>query len=504
MSSIVILLSPFWLSWKNDFLRGGQPWRRRWLLIALATAFWCGIYYVIRRVLLYFQSVYDLGPSLAYQLLLIILLTFLSMLLFSNLITALSTFFLARDLDLVRSTPVPTGPFYYSRLITTTLNSSWMVLFFSLPIFAAYGTVFGSGILFYLWLAIVLPLFLIIPASVGVLITHLLVYCLPAKRIRDILFFIGLFSFIIIYFLFRFSQPERLVQPESFGHFLQFLTAMETPASPFLPSSWSAEVLAAPLFKKPTDQGFFYALLASYALFFPLVTSWVSSAVYLTGWSKAQESKQGRRKYEIVESVLNWLTRPFPPVLRALMVKDIKTFLRDSTQWSQLFLLIALIVVYLYNFKVLPLDRSPLPTATLKTVVSFANLGLAGFVLSAVAMRFAFPGGQPRRKGVLDPANRADLSAHLALEQTLAQSHSVVDSRRTARVSKQPAAAGSLVDDDAFAGDGFPDDVWDHRHLRRRGCPLSKIHLRPCGGNTDQFRRSNLYDREHRLYRRLP
>ena len=79
MSSIVILLSPFWLSWKNDFLRGGQPWRRRWLLIALATAFWCGIYYLIRRVLLYFQSVYDLGPSLAYQLLLIILLTFLSM-----------------------------------------------------------------------------------------------------------------------------------------------------------------------------------------------------------------------------------------------------------------------------------------------------------------------------------------------------------------------------------------------------------------------------------------
>ena len=477
MSSIVILLSPFWLSWKNDFLRGGQPWRRRWLLIALATAFWCGIYYLIRRVLLYFQSVYDLGPSLAYQLLLIILLTFLSMLLFSNLITALSTFFLARDLDLVRSTPVPAGPFYYSRLITTTLNSSWMVLFFSLPIFAAYGAVFGSGILFYLWLAIVLPLFLIIPASVGVLVTHLLVYCLPAKRIRDILFFIGLFSFIIIYFLFRFSQPERLVQPESFGHFLQFLTAMETPASPFLPSSWSAEVLAAPLFKKPTDQGFFYALLASYALFFPLVTSWVSGAVYLTGWSKAQESKQGRRQYIIVERLLNWAMLPFPAVLKALMVKDIKTFLRDSTQWSQLFLLIALIVVYLYNFKVLPLDRSPLPTATLKTVVSFANLALGRFRTECGGDAVRLSGGQPRRKGFLDPANRADLSAHFALEQTLAQSRSVVDSRRTAGVSNQPAAAGSPVDDDAFSGDDFPDDLRYHGYLHRRGRPLSKIRL---------------------------
>ena len=56
-----------------------------------------------------------------------------------------------------------------------------------------------------------------------------------------------------------------------------------------------------------------------------------------------------------------------------------------------MFLLVALIVVYLYNFKVLPLDRSPMPAGILRTVVAFANLALAGFVLSAVAMRFAFP-----------------------------------------------------------------------------------------------------------------
>ena len=391
MNSIVILLSPFWLSWKNDFLRAGDRWGRRFFLLSLALAFWLGTFFVIRRVLIYFQSVYELGPALAYQLLLIILLTFLSMLLFSNLITSLSTFFLARDLDLVLSTPTPTRSFYYSRLITTTANSSWMVLFFSLPIFIAYGSVFGGGLSFYLWVGLILPLFLIIPASLGVLTTHLLVYCLPARRIRDILFFIGLFAFIMMYFLFRFSQPERLVQPESFGNFVQFLAAMETPSSPFLPSSWSADILAGTLFNRPVDQGFFYALLTSYALFLPLVTSWVSGAVYLSAWSKAQESRQGRRKLELLDHTLEWITRPFPDVLRAIMLKDVKTFLRDTTQWSQLFLLVALVVVYLYNFKVLPLDRSPIPTATLKTVVSFANLALAGFVLSAVAIRFAFP-----------------------------------------------------------------------------------------------------------------
>ena len=391
MSSITLLLSPVWLSWKNGFVRGGASWQRRVLLIFLAAGFWLGTYLVIRRVLRYFETVFDLGPGLAYQLLLIILLTFLSLLLFSNLIASLSTFFLARDLDLLHASPLAPGSFFYARLIQTTINSSWMVLFFSLPIFAAYGSVFGGGAVLYLWVALILPLFLVIPAAVSILITHLLVYCLPAKRIRDILFFIGLFAFIVMYFLFRLSQPERLVQPESFGNFMQFLRAMETPSSPFLPSSWSAEILAGTLFERETEQFFFFALLASYALFLPLATSWVCGAVYFDGWSKAQESRQGRRKLVWFDRLLDSATGLLPPPTRAIMIKDVKTFLRDTTQWSQLFLLLALIVVYLYNFKVLPLDRSPMPAGTLRTLVSFANLALAGFVLSAVAVRFAFP-----------------------------------------------------------------------------------------------------------------
>ena len=391
MTSMTLLLSPFWLTWKNSFFRGGGSWARRLLLSALAAGFWLGTFLVIRRVLRYFETVFDLGPGLAFQLLLIILLTFLSMLLFSNLVASLSTYFMARDLDLLHSTPVSRDSFFFARLINTTVNSSWMVLFFSVPIFAAYESVFGGGWKLYLWVALILPLFLIIPASIGTLATHLLVYFLPAKRIRDILFFIGLFAFLIMYFLFRFSQPERLVQPESFGSFMQFLSAMETPSSSFLPSSWSAEILAGTLFKRDTDTIFFFALLASYALFLPLVTSWVSGAVYLDGWSKAQESRQGRRKLAWLDNALDWITRPFPEFTRAIMLKDIRTFLRDTAQWSQLFLLLALIVVYLYNFKVLPLDRSPMPAGTIRTIVSFANLGLAGFVLSAIAIRFAFP-----------------------------------------------------------------------------------------------------------------
>jgi len=211
------------------------------------------------------------------------------------------------------------------------------------------------------------------------------------NTVCDVLFFIGLLGFIILYFLFRFSRPEQLVDPESFGFFAQYLTAMETPSSQFLPSSWSAEILGASLFKRPADLWFFYPLLASYAVFLPWAAGWISSLVHLSAWSKAQESRQGRRKTRLLDGLLDLATRPFPAAAGAIALKDIRSFLRDTTQWSQLFLLLALIVVYIYNFKVLPLERSPMPIATVRTAVSFANLALAGFVLSAVAVRFSFP-----------------------------------------------------------------------------------------------------------------
>jgi ABC-2 type transport system permease protein len=79
------------------------------------------------------------------------------------------------------------------------------------------------------------------------------------------------------------------------------------------------------------------------------------------------------------------------PAFRGLLLKDLKVFLRDTTQWSQLLLLLALGLVYLYNFRVLDLERIPYMSGVVKNAYAFVNLGLAAFVLSAVAVRFVFP-----------------------------------------------------------------------------------------------------------------
>jgi ABC-2 type transport system permease protein len=79
------------------------------------------------------------------------------------------------------------------------------------------------------------------------------------------------------------------------------------------------------------------------------------------------------------------------PVRKQLLVKDIKVFLRDVSQWSQLLLLLALVLIYLYNFRVLDLGRIPYMSGFVKNVYALLNLGMAGFVLATIAVRFVFP-----------------------------------------------------------------------------------------------------------------
>ena len=74
----------------------------------------------------------------------------------------------------------------------------------------------------------------------------------------------------------------------------------------------------------------------------------------------------------------------FPAHLRTIVIKDLKTFFRDTGQWSQLFMLMALVIVYVYNFSVLPIGGVG-GSFYLQNIIAFFNLALAGFVIASIA-----------------------------------------------------------------------------------------------------------------------
>lgn len=388
-SGVWFLLAPAIRGTRRRLTEASSPLR----VIALgvvALGFWSLLFASLHRLLLYFRGADLIGEVLAVKLLGLILLALLSVLLLSNVIAALSTFFLARDLELLLAAPV-TGPqIYLSRLIETMLHSSWMVVLLLIPILAAYGRVYDGGWSYLLVSVLALIGFLTIPAVVGVAVTLILVNVFPARRARDLLALVGVLGAAAFVVLIRFLRPEQLVRPEGFRNLAQFMGSLRTPRSPWLPNEWAADAIMAPLSAGSTDL-FPLLLLLSTAAAAVVGGLWLHDRLYMNAFSRAQEGAEqgapGRERRRLAESLLSGAR----PTVRTLAAKDIRIFFRDTTQWSQLVLLSVLVVVYIYNVRALPLGTGEDIGFFLVNVVSFLNLGLAGFVLAAIAARFLFP-----------------------------------------------------------------------------------------------------------------
>ena len=384
------LLVPKYLTARARALAGERGRAARWLLLGgFAVLFWAFIFGMVFRLLRYFRGVQEIGPLLAGKLLGLILIGFFSILLLSNVITALSSFFLARDLDLLVSAPVDWLKLYGAKLLETLVHSSWMVVLMAVPLFAAYGVVYGGGPFFPLVVLALLVPFLTIPAAIGSALTLLLVNVFPARRTRDILSVIAILTASGIVLLFRLVRPERFARPEGFRSLVDFITLLRTPTSPFLPSEWVQRATMAWLTYK-TDLLPWYLLWSTAAAVVVLGAA-LHAALYPQGFSKAQESAErwarGNRLRAFAERVLS----PLGTLRRELVLKELRLFFRDTTQWSQLLLLAVLVVVYVFNIKFLPLKGDGM-TFFLRNVVPFLNLVLAGFVLASIAARFIFPG----------------------------------------------------------------------------------------------------------------
>lgn len=390
---MLLLLTPRFHAVKNRLTRlAPGDGLKTLVLVLLGLGFWAFLFGISYRVLGYFRTIEGLGDLLALRLLSMVLLTFFSILTFSNIVTALSTYYLSGELEILLSSPVRIENIYRAKFSETLVDSSWMTLIYGLPVFIAYGTVFKASPAYYFGLVLAMIPFLLIPAAVGIMATMMLVNAFPARRAKDVIVLLGLLFFVVLYILFRILQPEKLVDPDAFPSLVQYLTAMRAPVSPFLPSSWVTEVLA-PLLRKTHGQTVFYLLMLwSTGLAGIVIGEWLCLTIYYSGWSRSQEGKKASiSRSRAADTFFRLLSLPFRGKMHAIVLKDVKLFFRDTSQWSQLFLIFALMVVYIYSFKLLPVERAAMPSFFLQNIISFLNLGMVGFVTSAVAVRFVFP-----------------------------------------------------------------------------------------------------------------
>ncbi len=366
----------------NRLFPGRKLSLRTLAILCLGVLICLALYLLTAKIVHYFHSQNELGIILSLKFFQMAWITIFAMLIFSSMITAVSTLYLSSDNEIILAAPLQSGELYLMRYFTTSFYTSWMMLIFSLPVFGAFGHIFQAGPLY--WPLLILSVFstAAVASATAMLITVLLVYVFPAKRTKDIVFYLSLCFGILLYLIFRLMRPEDLVDPEKYSQFVEYLSAISTPAGPWLPAGWAANMLTSYLLDREVDL-LLTGLLVTTPLVIYFIGEWAMSRWFMGGFNKSQESFGGHRTFKTIgrnEGTRAWIFR-----------KELKLFLRNSSEWSQLFMIGALIVVYLYNFKVLPLDRTPMPTEYLTNMIAWGNIGLAGFLAASLSARFVYP-----------------------------------------------------------------------------------------------------------------
>jgi len=332
-----------------------------------------------RRVFHYVGSLEEFSPVFVQFLLerlfgLIFLISY-SMIFMSSMINGLSSFFLSKSLPFLYTLPIPRRKILAVQFLENWVTSCYMIVMFLFCFLLSYARTFDVNPLQYAVFLLLLMLFTMSPVALGSAAVVLLIRFFPVRRIHQLVTLIGGVFLGALMIAIRLMKPERLLNPTTTDDFVQLIKDLTIPSMNYLPSSWTS---------KAAVYGQIQPVV--FLLLFTLGALGILALAMRSFYDKAfvfsQESRSLRGRPVARKQTAR---RNIGPVL-ALIRKDVKLFLRDATQWSQLLLLAALVVVYLLNIKNLAIQ---LPMV--RWVVSFINLGLAGFVLSALSVRFLFP-----------------------------------------------------------------------------------------------------------------
>ena len=362
---------------------------RTLIVAAVFFAFLYGDFVLFRRLFRAVATVEEMTPLFAIgllrNLLAMVFLVSVVMLFSSAMTVAIGSFFTDLDLDLYHSAPRSKLRIVIARWGKTVAQSATIVFLFLIPLFIAFSAQYRIRWQFLPIALLDLALLLTIPVTVASLLIVLLVRWFPVRHVHQIVATLAMIVLTVAVVAFRMSRPERFFANISTDDVARVLRAIELPSMERYPGTALADVMAQNASGASAMIVPLRILVPAVALFVIFVI--IAGATYFRAFVRARESVAPVAiGAGAATRLLDRLIRGLRPPLRAMIAKEVRTVSRDVAQWSQVFLSAALLFIYVYNIRMLPLggDRRA-------TIVAYANLGMAGFVVAGICMRFAYP-----------------------------------------------------------------------------------------------------------------
>ncbi len=323
------------------------------------------------RVISYIKDIPIVGAPLVGRLIGTVFLALFVLLVYSSIITAFSTLYFSGDNDFLIVSPLDLRGVLYGKLLRTAVYAAWMSVIVIVPLFIALAVNFPVALKAYIFFPPAVIFFFLSAAAGGMTLVVIIVKIFPARKIRDFLI-LGLVIFGTgLYVLFRMLKLEQILRPGQGSLAAGYLAKFELPDSFYLPSHWISRLAVEFINNRP---GWWVSLtiLTLISLSVAALYGYIAKKYFYVGWEKVRSEEKKR-----------FASQKF--YKDPIFAKDIKTFFRDTRQWTQLLLIAALIFIYIFNIYKLPLDIS-----YIHYLIAFLNIGMVGFVIAAVGLRFSF------------------------------------------------------------------------------------------------------------------
>lgn len=351
-------------------------------------------FWFFRTIFSYLSKMPDFGLLLMDRILSLGLLAFSLMLVISNLITSIATFYRSRETSFLNTLPVSTKAIFIVKFVDNLFYSSWGVLLLGIPLAIAYGVVRKFTITNYLYtLFFILPVFILIPAFIGSGLSLLIAQLTRRFRLRTIVLAStgGLLLFVMLFV--KLSAPSTFMinvayDYRALGYYVERLS---TVSFPFSPNFWFLESMRS--FAEGTfSLSLIYSLaLVSTALMLGRFCLRLADKLYYPSWlimaelTRKSKVKRVQRNYKKRSFSLKNL---FPTDIWAISAKDAKLFFRDANQWAQFSILLTLLLLYLVNLRRFSIQTEE---QVWHTIIAFLNFGFSGYILATLCVRFVFP-----------------------------------------------------------------------------------------------------------------
>ncbi len=355
-----------------------------------------GIFFFTRNTISFLLDEVRIGSFLLHRFISIVLFIFFLAVNVGNIVVSYSTLYRSGETAFLFTKPVSFAKLFTIKFLDNFFYSSTTLLLIISAVIAGYGSYFKLSFIFY-FVAVGLLLFpfMILAASIGVIVLIFLIKFAEKLGVRNIIIL-----FIMLYIagaavFFKFSNPILMVSRvmEYYPDINRYFDFLDHPITKIFPNFWISDALYWISSGNLVNAGAQIIILNLFSYSFFLGAILLGKKYYFSTWTTVLNLNNSKEKSLRKAPGIFSLERNFfrSSQIEVMMKKEFWTFFRDPGQWLHLLIMFLLISVFISSLAGIDIDILTAANFELKAVIYLVIFLFDAFLISSLALRFVYP-----------------------------------------------------------------------------------------------------------------